>query len=151
MDDDAHRDDDLRAAAADAATPTSPAPPPPRRRRRWPLVLLAVLLIPALLYAGWTWITLAKSYSEGDRAGFIQKFSHKGWVCKTWEGELAIVNMPGTAQERFLFSVRDDSVAGQITKLMGSRVSIHYEQHPGVPSHCFGETEYFVTGVRAVP
>jgi hypothetical protein len=149
MDDEAPRDETNRAGEGPEHIPRTP--PARRRRRRWPFVLIAILLVPVLLFAGWTWIALHQTYSEGDRAGFIQKFSHKGWVCKTWEGELAIVNMPGTAQERFLFSVRDDSVAHEITRLMGSRVSIHYEQHPGVPTRCFGETEYYVTGVRAVP
>ncbi len=128
-----------------------PAPTPRRRRRKWPFVLAGIVAVPLLLFAAWVWIALHHAYSEGDRAGFIQKFSHKGWLCKTWEGELAVVNMPGTAQERFLFSVRDDSVAKEITKLMGSRVSIHYVQHTGVPTNCFGDTEYFVTGVHQVP
>lgn len=135
-----------------AATPIAPpAPPARRRRRKWPFVLAGIIAVPLLLLAAWIWIALHHAYSEGDRAGFIQKFSHKGWVCKTWEGELAVVNMPGTAQERFLFSVRDDSVAKEITRLMGSRVSIHYVQHTGIPTNCFGDTEYFVTGVRQVP
>jgi hypothetical protein len=149
MDDEAPRDEASRPA--DDAVPPSPAPRPPARRRRWPFVVAALLLVPVLLFAAWTAITLSYAYSRGERAGFIQKFSQKGWVCKTWEGELAMVNMPGAAQERFAFSVRNDSVATQITKLMGSRVALTYEQHRGVPSQCFGETEYFVTGVQAVP
>jgi hypothetical protein len=91
------------------------------------------------------------TYSSGERAGFVQKFSHKGWLCKTWEGEIAMVNMPGAAQERFAFTVRDDSVANVITRLMGSRVALTYEQHRGVPGSCFGDTEYYVTAAKAVP
>jgi hypothetical protein len=121
------------------------------KRRRWPYILFGVvILLPALTLAVWTTIALSWSYSRGERAGFIQKFSQKGWVCKTWEGEIAMVNMPGAAQERFAFSVRDDSVASQITHLMGSRVALVYEQHKGLPGSCFGETEYFVTAVKAV-
>lgn len=120
----------------------------PRRRRKWPWILLAVLLVPVLILAAWTAITLSYTYSEaGHRAGYLQKLSHKGWVCKTWEGELAMVNVPGAAQERFPFTVRSDSLAHVMSKLMGSRVSITYEQHKGVPTSCFGETEYYVIAV----
>ena len=121
----------------------------PRRRRKWPWILLAVLLAPVLLLAAWTAITLSYTYSEaGHRAGYLQKLSHKGWICKTWEGELAMVNVPGAAQERFPFTVRSDSLAHVMSKLMGSRVSITYEQHKGVPTSCFGETEYYVIAVE---
>jgi hypothetical protein len=132
--------------AVPAATTTHPA-----RKRRWMLWILAVVVIvPLLLIGAWTAIALAWTYSSGDRAGYIQKFSQKGWVCKTWEGDLAMSTIPGSAPERFAFTVRDDSVAQAITKLMGSRVAVHYEQHRGVPGSCFGETEYFVTGVKPV-
>lgn len=133
----------------EAATPVRTPKP---ARRRWPLLLVGgVFVVPALIMAVWTAIALNFSYSEGDRAGFIQKFSNKGWVCKTWEGDLAQVNIPGSAPEHFLFTVRDDSVAKEIAKLSGSRVSLTYKQHPGVPGTCFGETDYFVTGVKAIP
>jgi hypothetical protein len=122
-----------------------------RRRRRWPLVLLGgFVVLPALLLAAWTAITLSYTYSRGDRAGYIQKLSKKGWICKTWEGEIAMVNVPGTMQERFPFTIRSDSLAAAMTKMMGSRVSITYEEHRGVPGTCFGETDYFVTGARTV-
>jgi hypothetical protein len=124
---------------------------PRRRRRRWPWILLsAIVVFPALLIAAWTAIALSYTYSRGDRAGYIQKLSKKGWICKTWEGELAMVNVPGAMQERFPFSVRSDSLATAMNKLMGSRVSVTYEEHRGVPGSCFGETNYYVTAVRAV-
>jgi hypothetical protein len=123
-----------------------------RHRRRWPWVVLAVVVvIPTLMMFAWAELALNWTYSAGSRAGFIQKFSQKGWLCKTWEGEIAMVNMPGASQERFAFSVRDDSIAKEITRLMGSRVSIDYQQHRGVPGTCFGETEYYVTGVKVLP
>jgi hypothetical protein len=134
--------------------PKEPAKPEkaPRRARKWVLIVLGVVVVvPAALLAAWTAIALKYSYSRGERAGYIQKFSEKGWVCKTWEGQIAMVNVPGANQERFDFSVRDDSVAAQITRLMGSRVAITYDQHRGVPGTCFGETEYFVTAVKPVP
>jgi hypothetical protein len=122
---------------------------PGRRRRRWPWVIGgALVVLPALLLAAWTVIALSYTYSRGDRNGYIQKLSKKGWICKTWEGELAIGNIPGAMQERFPFTVRSDSLAEAMNKTMGSRVSITYEEHRGVPGSCFGETNYYVTAVR---
>jgi hypothetical protein len=110
-----------------------------------------VLVVAVIGFAGYTWSALHIIYSTGDRAGFIQKFSNKGWLCKTWEGQIAMANLPGSTPEMFNFSVRNDSIAQLITKSMGQRVDITYEQHRGVPTHCFGETEYFVTSVRPAP
>jgi len=122
---------------------------PRRQRRRWPWVIAGGLVVlPALLLAAWTVIALSYTYSRGDRNGYIQKLSKKGWICKTWEGELAIGNIPGAMQERFPFTVRSDSLAEAMNKTMGSRVSITYEEHRGVPGTCFGETNYYVTAVR---
>ncbi|MGH9420940.1 MAG: hypothetical protein ACRD3J_13270 [Thermoanaerobaculia bacterium] len=130
----------------------TPAVPPTRRKRHWGVLLFGIFVIlPVLAIALWTTVALNWSYSKGTRAGYVQKFSQKGWLCKTWEGEIAMVNLPGAMQERFGFSVRDDSVAHEILGLMGSRVVITYEQHPGVPLRCFGDTEYYVTGVQAKP
>jgi hypothetical protein len=124
---------------------------PARKRRKWPWFLaLGVFVIPFALFALWTWITLSYTYSEGERAGYVQKFSKKGWICKTWEGELAMATMPGAMPEIFNFSVRDDSVAAVLTKTIGQRVSITYSQHKGVPTSCFGETEHYVTAVQPV-
>lgn len=108
------------------------------------------LLVAALLFAGYTWISLTWSYSKGERAGYIQKFSRKGWVCKTWEGELAMVAVPGSMPEKFYFTVRDHAVAAQINQTMGRRIVLYYEQHVGVPTNCFGETGYFVKSVKAI-
>jgi hypothetical protein len=147
MDEELPRDD---AAPQDTAPP--PPEPRPPRKRHWGVTLFGIFVIlPILLVALWTTIALNWSYSRGERAGYIQKFSEKGWICKTWEGEIAMVNMPGQAQEKFAFSVRNDSIAKEITRHMANRVSITYEQHPGIPLRCFGETDYFVTGVRPVP
>ncbi len=111
------------------------------------IIFLAVVLVLAL---GWVWVTLNWSYSDGERAGYVQKLSRKGWLCKTWEGEIAMVTMPGAIPEKFEFSVRDDAVAQQINQLAGKRVVLHYRQYKFIPSTCFGETEYFVEGVREV-
>src|SRR5689334_2695998 len=122
-----------------------------RRRRRWPwVVAAAVILSPIAVVTLWTAIALTFTYSHGDRAGYVQKFSRKGWICKTWEGELAMVNIPGTTPQMWDFTVRDDSIAKIITQSMGQRLSLTYDQHGGVPTSCFGDTEYFVTGVRVL-
>lgn len=123
---------------------------PTTQNRRWPLYVLGILLTLIALLAGYTWLTLTWSYSEGERAGYVQKFSKKGWLCKTWEGELAMVSMPGTLTEKFLFSVRDDAVAEHVNKTMGKRIALVYQQHVGVPTNCFGETDHYVSDVRAV-
>ena len=109
------------------------------------LVLIAIVLLGA---AAFTWFTLNWSYSTGERAGYVQKLSHKGWVCKTWEGEMAMVTMPGTVAEKFYFTVPDDAIAAKVNAALGKRVSLHYEQHRWVPTSCFGESEYFVTGMQ---
>jgi hypothetical protein len=114
-------------------------------------VLIALLCL-ALLTAGYFYLALSWSYSTGERAGWIQKLSNKGWVCKTWEGELALVSLPGTATvEKFYFTVRDDKVAADLTALMGRRVTLHYEEKVGLPTTCFGETRHFVSSVTAAP
>lgn len=108
----------------------------------------AVILLPLVGLALWTWGALTFVYASGERAGYVQKFSKKGWLCKTWEGELAMVNMPGTAPEIFYFTVRDDATAQKIVPYVGQRVSLHYDQHKGIPGSYFGDTEYFVTAVQ---
>jgi hypothetical protein len=115
--------------------------------RRVTLLLLSLIAAAIALFAAYTWVTLHMSYSDGERAGYLQKFSRKGWICKTWEGEILLSSMPGAIPERFEFSVRDDLVAQQLTAAMGQRVQLTYSQHKGVPSACFGESEYFVEKV----
>ena len=126
-------------------------PRPTFARRHWgKLTLAALVLAPLAVFGVWAAATLGYSYSSGQRVGYNQKLSRKGWICKTWEGELALSNVPGQAPELFRYSVRDDAVAAQIQALEGARVALDYEQHRGVPTSCFGETEYFATGVRRV-
>ncbi len=107
--------------------------------------LLIALVLAAALAALYFFLALNWSYSTGERAGYVQKLSKKGWVCKTWEGELALVSLPGSLVEKFYFTVHDDDVAHRISKLVGKRVSLHYEEKVGLPTTCFGETRYFVT------
>jgi hypothetical protein len=118
----------------------------PRRRR----IIAALMLTPLVLLALYVWLALTWTYSSGERAGYVQKFSKKGWICKTWEGELAMVALPGTLSEKFLFTVRSDSIAARINESLGKRVAITYQQHVGVPTTCFGETGYWVSAVKVV-
>lgn len=110
--------------------------------------LFLLVLIPIGLFALYTWATITWVYSSGERAGYVQKLSLKGWVCKTYEGELVLVSMPGTQAEKFYFSVRNKAVAQRINETVGKRVRLIYEEHVGVPTTCFGETRHFVTGVE---
>jgi hypothetical protein len=118
------------------------------KRAKW--IIAGIVVVPILVFAIYTWSALTFTYSSGERAGYVQKFSKKGWICKTWEGELAMVSMPGTMSEKFLFSVRDNKVADYINNSLGKRVALSYQQHVGIPTSCFGETQYFVTAVKVV-
>ena len=118
------------------------------KRAKW--IIAGIVVVPILVFALYTWSALTFTYSSGERAGYVQKFSKKGWLCKTWEGELAMVSMPGTMSEKFLFTVRDDKVADYINNSLGKRVALSYQQHVGIPTSFFGYTEYFVTAVKVV-
>ena len=113
-------------------------------------VLVGLVVVVALGLVGFTWITLHWSYSEGERAGYVQKLSKKGFICKTWEGEMAMVTMPGTVAEKFAFTVPTDAIAARLNASVGKRMALHYQQHKWIPTSCFGDTEYFVTEVRVV-
>ena len=112
-----------------------------------PMRLLTLIVVLAAAVTAYFWAALRWSYSTGERAGWVQKLSNKGWICKTWEGELALVAMPGAAPEKFFFTIRDDAVAEQVARVMGKRVSLHYEEKVGLPTRCFGETRHFVNRV----
>ncbi len=114
------------------------------------LVLLLALAVAAAAFALYAYAALHWSYSEGERAGILQKFSRKGWVCKTWEGELAMSIVPGVTPTIWDFSVRDGRVAEAMSAAVGKRVTLHYAEHRGVPTSCFGETPYYVDAVRVV-
>jgi hypothetical protein len=109
-----------------------------------------IVVLPFLGLVAYTWLVLTWSFSTGERAGYVQKLSKKGWLCKTWEGEMALVSMPGTVAEKFPFTVPSDAVARQINDSIGAKVAVTYEQHIGIPTTCFGETGYFVTAVKVV-
>jgi hypothetical protein len=109
--------------------------------------LIVVLAAIAAALALYFWAALSWSFSSGERAGWVQKLSHKGWICKTWEGELSLISMPGASPEKFTFTIWNDEVAQRVNKVMGKRVALHYEEKVGLPGSCFGETRHYVTGV----
>jgi hypothetical protein len=129
---------------------SAPSVPAKKKRNKLLIALLVLILVPAVIIALWIWVALGYTYASGERAGYVQKISKKGWVCKTWEGELAMANLPGTMPQIFSFTVRSDSIANLLETNIGKQVSITYEQHRGIPTTCFGETEYFVTRVQRV-
>ena len=127
-----------------------PEQPAPRRgwSRRTKLILFGIVLLPVLLFTLYSLLVLNWSYSDGWRSGVLQKFSRKGWICKTWEGELAMSTVPGVAPTIWTFSVREDAVVQSLTDAVGDRVDLHYTEHRGIPSDCFASTNYFVDSVR---
>jgi hypothetical protein len=126
-------------------------PAAPARRPSALKLVFWLLLVPALLIALYFFLVTKWNYSTGERAGWVQKFSKKGWICKTWEGELSMVSMPGASPEKFYFTVWDEGVAAQINGAMGRRVSLHYDEKVGLPTSCFGETRHWVNGITIVP
>ncbi|WP_396220181.1 hypothetical protein [Gemmatimonas sp.] len=141
--------------ASDDAPETRAAPVAPRKsfvRRHWlATTMLLIVGLPAVVLALWATIALSWSYSSGKRAGYVQKISRKGYVCKTWEGTLYTDIARGFRSDSFSFTVRSDSLARVIETLSGKRVAVDYEQHIYVPTSCFGDTEYFVKGVSVLP
>jgi hypothetical protein len=138
------------STSVDTGGPMTAAPKPPKKSKWKITAVLFLVVLPLAAFALWVTIALSFSYSSGERAGFVQKLSNKGWVCKTWEGELALANGPNVMPEMFRFTVRDDKVADQINASLGKQVKLTYEQHVGVPTQCFGETEYFVSGIQVI-
>ena len=125
-------------------------PPPPSAAGRWlKRVLLFLIVVPIALAALYLAFALNWSYSDGERAGYLQKFSRKGWICKTYEGELAMSSVPGLAPIMWDFSVRDEEVARKITAQLGKKIVLHYREYRHLPTDCFGETDYFVDAVVA--
>ena len=110
-------------------------------------VMILIIILPIILLGLYTWGALSWVYSSGERAGYVQKFSNRGYVCKTWEGELVLVSMPGTQAEKFNFTVRDDAVAAKVNASLGQRVKIIYAEHKGIPTSCFGDSPYFVSDI----
>ncbi len=142
---------DTPESTESSAAPAAPAPAPVKKKhKKLTAILLTIIAVPIVAIALWVWVSLGYVYARGERAGYVQKISKKGWVCKTWEGELAMANLPGTMPQIFSFTVRNDSIAHVLELNAGKQVSLTYEQHRGIPTTCFGETDYFVTRVSRI-
>ena len=111
-------------------------------------IFIGIIVGLILVLVGFTWLTLHWSYSDGERAGLLQKFSRRGWICKTYEGEMVLATVATVNAEKFLFTVRDPDIAKQLTSYIGDHIKVHYEQRKWIPTSCFGDTEYFVTSVQ---
>jgi hypothetical protein len=133
----------------DSSPMETPTMAQPAKKRSWKW-LFWLVVVPILLFVAYTWFVLWWSFSEGERAGYVQKLSKRGWLCKTWEGELALITMPGTVAEKFYFTIRDEGVAQRVNAAIGQRVALTYRQHMGIPTNCFGDSQYFVNDVRVV-
>lgn len=120
------------------------------RRSGWVKWVVLAAVLPALLFAAYLAFVLNWAYSDGERAGYLQKFSRKGWICKTYEGELAMTTVPGVAPVLWTFTVRDPAVAAKINAVLGKRLALHYEEHRGIPTSCYGETNHFVSRVQVL-
>jgi hypothetical protein len=120
-------------------------------RFRFGRILLWLILIVVVIIGVWSAFSLSWAYSEGDRAGVLQKFSKKGWLCKTYEGELALYIVGGVAPQIWQFSTRDDDLAKQLSSAVGKNVQLHYTEHRGIPTKCFAETPYFARSFQVVP
>ena len=110
--------------------------------------LLIIIVIIGLSVIYWKYFF---TYSEGYRAGLLQKFSSKGTLFKTYEGEIILSSVQTTtnmaiASEKFYFSVTKEDVARKIEKLQGESVVVHYTEKNGtLPWN--GESPYIVDSV----
>jgi len=140
----------LRQVTTAIATTSAQPPTTFFRRHRWKIILFGFLALVVGAGSLWTLVTLTFSYSDGDRVGYVQKFSHRGWLCRTWEGELAMTPVPGATPQIFSFTVRDDDTVKRIKDAEGKRVALHYKEKRGIPSSCFGDTNYFISDIRVL-
>lgn len=88
----------------------------------------------------------AVQYSDGERTGLVNKISHKGLICQTWEGQMLVGNGNNVDPEEYFFTVKDDAVVKQVQDAQGKIATLHYKQY-ALSSNCWGDTSYEVVGV----
>ncbi|HCE59162.1 MAG TPA: hypothetical protein DER09_15345 [Prolixibacteraceae bacterium] len=115
-------------------------------------ILYWILFVLVIVIAAFIYFKYAFDYSKGYRAGLLQKFSEKGVVFKTYEGEMILSSVQSNANvaiasEKFLFSVADESVAKQMEQIQGKNVVVHYREKKGtLPWR--GDSPYIVDSVK---
>lgn len=94
----------------------------------------------------------SENYSNGKRVGFITKFSQKGLVYKSWEGELNMTQTGMNTSNAFEFSIdNDNEPAGLVARLdsalqYGYKVEVTYHEVSGYNwFNNRGHTDHFVT------
>lgn len=130
----------------------SPAVATPKRRGKGGRILLIVLLVLLAAGAFFVWWRYYFTYSSGYRYGLLQKFSKRGNLFKTYEGEMILSSVKGNnnvplASEKFYFTVTDEGVAQQLDQLQGRGITVHYAQKNS-PAFWRGDSEYLVDSVR---
>jgi hypothetical protein len=122
------------------------------RRKKGSKILSTILFIFLAVLVGFIFWKYYFTYSDGERFGLLQKFSRKGNIFKTYEGEMILSSVRGNtnvaiASEKFYFSVGNKIIADQLMRLQGRSVTVHYKQKNGtLPWR--GESEYIVDSVR---
>lgn len=135
-------------SATEGTAPPLPPRAPHERRHLWLKIGVPVIIALIVAIALYIWATLGYVYSTAQRTGYVQNLSKQGWLCKTWEGDLAVTPTPGSRADTLAFTIRNDSLAHALQAAAGKQVSLTYTQHKGVPTSCFGETEYYVESFR---
>lgn len=129
-----------------------PSVTPPRRRNIFLRIGCITTLVLLLGFGVFVWWRYYYTYSDGNRFGLLQKFSRRGNLFKTFEGELILSSVKGNqnitlASEKFYFSVTDEGVAQKMHEMQGQNVTVHYEQKNSA-AFWRGDSEYIVDSVR---
>lgn len=134
----------------DTTSANNPALPNKRSKAgKYLRTFLLLLLLGLGIYFYWKYFF---TYSSGNRYGLLQKFSHKGNLFKTYEGEMILSSVRSNnnialASEKFFFSVSTEKVANQLMNLQGQYITVHYKEKNGTLIWR-GESKYIVDSVR---
>ena len=134
-------------------TPTNIPTSFSKQKTRWNRIFRNIFFILLLAFAGFFYWKYYFTYSVGNRYGLLQKFSYKGNMFKTYEGELILSSVRSNvnvtlASEKFFFSVTDKNVANQLMNLQGRHITVHYKEKNGILSWR-GDTKYIVDSVAS--
>ncbi len=121
-------------------------------QRKIKRILFGVIALVVIFFGLFIYGKYFYTFSDGYRAGLLQKFSHKGNLFKTYEGEMILSSVTANqnvaiASEKFFFSVTDKSLTSQFDTLQGQMVIVHYEQKHGA-LFWHGESQYIVDSIK---